>query len=211
MNDGAFCGSAKKIGTWFGRGRKEVKRIFSFRLGADDEAASCSLAVETPVEDVMDPIGLDEEKGEERSVVQSSDESCDDSRQAASTDDRKDEDAMVATACPREQAGLSAADGRLIGVLEDVIRLQDEIGRMRKGLDDEASAALEHVGFRLEELLDRSGATPIDGDRLFDVRRHRPDPVSVVADGTPIVETIVPGWMIGARILRRASVVVSRH
>ena len=103
---------------------------------------------------------------------------------------------------------VSVDKGRLIKVLEDVIRLQDEILRMRKGLDGESSSALEHIGFRLEEIMDRSGATPIEGDRIFDIRRHRPDPIAIIKDGTPIEETIKAGWREGDRVLRRAMVKV---
>lgn len=204
MGEDAFCLSMRRIGAWIGRRKNELKRIFPPHHEESEVVAEGAFTLDSPVEDVMGPIDF----GSEESFT---------------TDDQPQNAKHAATEAVevlgRESTGSSAASSealsdvsvdkdRLIKVLEDVIRLQEEILRMRKGLGDESSSALEHIGFRLEEIMDRSGATPIDGDRIFDIRRHRPDPVAVVKDGALIIETTRSGWREGDRVLRRAMVKV---
>ena len=202
MGEDSFCGSVRRLGAWIGRRKNNFKRILPVHHVEGEVVAEGAFTLDPQVEDVMGPIDLGSEK-------------------SFTTDGQQQEgkriDAEPVEVSGRECAGPSVASsempsdasvdkGRLIKVLEDVIRLQDEILRMRKGLDDESSSALEHVGFRLEEIMDRSGAISIAGDRIFDIRRHRPDPMAVVKDGTPIAETTRPGWREGDRVLRRATV-----
>ena len=59
---------------------------------------------------------------------------------------------------------------------------------------------------RLEEIIERHNAQPIDGDRWFDTRRHQAVPAACVPDGTPILETLRPGWLLENQVLRRARV-----
>ncbi len=183
MNQDAHSGIARKLGVWIGEIKRELKRcapVANCDGGAVVDVGT--FVLQTPVEDVMEPVdlGADEYK-----------ENADSNMQAK-----------------QDQAVASADARRLVRVLEDIIRLQDEIDRMRDGLDAESSSALEHVAFRLEEVLDRSGAISIQDDSIFDIRRHRPEPMAVVKDGTLILETLKPGWREGDRVLRRALVKV---
>ena len=204
MGEDVFCRSMRRLGAWIGRRKDELKRSLSAHHVEGEVVAEGAFTLDSPVEDVMGPIDF----GSEESFT------TDDQPQNA-----KHADTEAVEVLGRESTGSSAASSealsdvsvdkdRLIKVHEDVIRLQEEILRMRKGLGDESSSALEHIGFRLEEIMDRSGATPIDGDRIFDIRRHRPDPIAIIKDGTPIEETIKAGWREGDRVLRRAMVKV---
>ena len=204
MGEDAFCGSMRRIGAWFGRRKNELKRLFPTHHEESEVVAEGAFTLDSPVEDVMGPIDL----GSEESVT--TDDQQQNAKHAGVEAVEISEGGITGSSAASSEAlsDVSVDKGRLIKVLEDVIRLQDEILRMRKGLDGELSSALEHIGFRLEEIMDRSGATPIEGDRIFDIRRHRPDPIAIIKDGTPIEETIKAGWREGDRVLRRAMVKV---
>ena len=204
MGEDLFYWSMKRIGAWIGRRKNELKRIFPAHHVEGEVVAEGAFTLDSPVEEVMGPIDFGSEKsfttdGQQQNAKQAG---------AEAVEVSEGEIAGSSVASSEALSGVSVDKERLIKVLEDVIRLQDEILRMRKGLGDESSSALEHIGFRLEEIMDRSGATPIDGDRIFDIRRHRPDPVAVVKDGALIVETTKSGWREGDRVLRRATVKV---
>lgn len=204
MGEDAFCGPMRMIGAWFGRRKDELKRIFPTHHEESEVVVEGAFTLDSPVEDVMGPIDL----GSEESVT--TDDQQQNAKHAGVEVVEISEGGITGSSAASSEAlsDVSVDKGRLIKVLEDVIRLQDEILRMRKGLDGESSSALEHIGFRLEEIMDRSGATPIEGDRIFDIRRHRPDPIAIIKDGTPIEETIKAGWREGDRVLRRAMVKV---
>lgn len=204
MGEDAFCGSMRRIGAWFGRRKNELKSIFPTHHEESEVVAEGAFMLDSPVEDVMGPIDL----GSEESVTTNDQQQ--NAKHAGVEAVEISERGITGSSAASSEAlsDVSVDKGRLIKVLEDVIRLQDEILRMRKGLDGESSSALEHIGFRLEEIMDRSGATPIEGDRIFDIRRHRPDPIAIIKDGTPIEETIKAGWREGDRVLRRAMVKV---
>lgn len=202
MGEDVFCWSMRRIGAWIGRRKNELKRILPAHHVEGEVVAEGSFTFDSPVGDVMGPIDFGSEKSFTTDIQQQNAKHVD----AESVEASKLESAGSSAASSEASSDVSADKGRLIKVLEDVIRLQDEILRMKKGLGDESSSALEHIGFRLEEIMDRSGATPIDGDRIFDIRRHRPDPVAVVKDGSPIAETTRPGWREGDLVLRRATV-----
>lgn len=202
MGEDTFCGSVRKIGAWIGRRKNDFKRILPAHHVEGEVVAEGAFTLDSQVGDVMGPIDFDSEKSFATDVRQQGGKHAD-----AESVEVSGGECSGSPAASSEMSNNDSVDKeRLIKVLEDVIRLQDEILRMRKGLEDESSAALEHVGFRLEEIMDRSGATPIEGDRIFDIRRHRPDPMVVVKNGTPIVETTRPGWREGDRVLRRATV-----
>lgn len=202
MGEDTFCGSVRKIGAWIGRRKNGFKWILPAHHVEGAVVAEGAFMLDSQVGDVMGPIDFDSEKSFATDGRQQEGKNPD-----AESVEVSGEECSGSSAASSEMSNNDSVDKeRLIKVLEDVIRLQDEILRMRKGLEDESSAALEHVGFRLEEIMDRSGATPIEGDRIFDIRRHRPDPMVVVKDGTPIVETTRPGWREGDRVLRRATV-----
>ncbi len=204
MGEDAFCWSMRRIGAWIGRRKNELKRLLPAHHVEGEVVAEGSFTLDSPVGDVMGPIDFGSEKSFTTDVQQQNAKHA-----GAETVEVSEGEIAGSSAAPSEALNdVSVDKGRLIKVLEDVVRLQDEILRMRKGLGDESSSALEHIGFRLEEIMDRSGATPIDGDRIFDIRRHRPDPVAVVKDGALIVETTRPGWREGDRVLRRATVKV---
>ena len=92
-------------------------------------------------------------------------------------------------------------------LVEECVSLFDEIDRLRPDLDMSGQDLAEHLGSRLQEILQRSGVTIIAEDATFDRRRHLPESAeSEVADGTPILATQSPGFAVGRRIFRRARV-----
>lgn len=94
-----------------------------------------------------------------------------------------------------------------VKVIEDLFQLSSEMERIGgKSSDDGIKSIAEHVFMRLEEIFERNGLSSIDGEKNFDVRRHKPEPVSVVADGSEIAETLSPGWSLDERVMRRAKV-----
>lgn len=111
---------------------------------------------------------------------------------------------------PPEPTAVGAVrDGDWRGLARGCVELFDELDRAAGTGADEAAEA-EHVMLRLTEILERSGVEVIDGDDAFDGRRHR------MVGGTPgaapraaLVETVRPGFAIGARVLRQARVRVS--
>lgn len=205
MEEDSFRGSMKRIGAWIGRRKNDFKRILPSHHEEGEVVAEGAFTIDSQVEDVMGPIDL----GPENSFTTDDQQRNVKNLGAGAVEVPEEERAVHSEIAMESSSDVSVDKGRLIKVLEDVIRLQDEILRMRKGLGDESSSALEHIGFRLEEIMDRSGATPIEGDRLFDIRCHRPDPMAVVKDGTLIVETIINGWREGDRVLRRAIVKIA--
>lgn len=204
MDEGSFLGSVRKFGVWIGRRKNDIRRILPSH-GAEGEAvAPEAFPADFPIDDVMGPIDY----GTGDSVSDGGNQRDAKCSNAGAPEASEEDKVGLQASPPESQDDTSVGNGRLVRVLEDVVCLQDEIDRMRKGLDDESSSALEHIGFRLEEIIDRSGATPIKGDRIFDIRRHRPAPMAMVKDGTPIEETIRAGWREGDRVLRRATVKV---
>ena len=96
----------------------------------------------------------------------------------------------------------------LIKIVQALVRLQDEIDGMRKCANESVSLKLEHIADSLREVMIYCGATPIDGDALFDARLHCVESLDAVKDGTLIAKTKRPGWRIGDQVLRRALVTV---
>lgn len=97
-----------------------------------------------------------------------------------------------------------------VKLLEDLFLLSSEVSRIsEKSNDANVQAFAEHVYERLEDVFERNGLTPIDSEKEFDVRRHQSVPVTVVPDGTPISETLLQGWCLESRVMRRAKVKVN--
>jgi hypothetical protein len=97
-----------------------------------------------------------------------------------------------------------------VNLVEECVALVDEVDRLRLSLDPMASDFADHVSCRVLEILERSGVTIIFGDASFDRNRHEPEtPSDSVAEGTPILEFLSPGFSVERRIFRRARVKVT--
>jgi hypothetical protein len=95
----------------------------------------------------------------------------------------------------------------LMNLVEECVSLFDELERLRPGLDTSSQDFADHLGCRLQEILERSDVTIITGEAAFDRHRHQhASPDATVADGTPIAETQSPGFAVGRRVFRRARV-----
>jgi hypothetical protein len=98
----------------------------------------------------------------------------------------------------------------LMNLVEECVSLFDELERLRPSLDTSSQDFADHLGCRLQEILERSDVTIITGESAFDRHRHQhASPDATVADGTPIAETQSPGFAVGRRVFRRAHVKVA--
>ncbi len=92
--------------------------------------------------------------------------------------------------------------------LRDVAELSEELFEM----DDEEDAALhdaiQYILDRLDRVLERNGARPIEGEPCYSALRHKPIPPTRIADGSPIGVTLRRGWEFDGKVLRRARVTV---
>jgi hypothetical protein len=97
-----------------------------------------------------------------------------------------------------------------LALVEDCIEVFAELDRNYASFDAPRQALARHISLRIEEILGRSGVTIIQGETTFERQRHQPEDATMsVASGTPIVETLSPGFAVGSRILRRARVRLS--
>lgn len=93
-------------------------------------------------------------------------------------------------------------DHAWIGLVRECVDLYEEMDRAADG-----SVPADHVRSRLLELLERSGVEVIENDTVFQRTRHQAQNVArMVADGTPIRQTVSPGFAVGSQVLRRATV-----
>ena len=94
-----------------------------------------------------------------------------------------------------------------LSLVEDNIAIYDELDRNMESFDEQSKQLGEHILLRLEEILERSGVSLIQGETTFDRHRHQPIPVTTsVAHGAPIIATLSSGFVVDGRILRRAHV-----
>jgi hypothetical protein len=94
----------------------------------------------------------------------------------------------------------------LMKLVEECVLLFDELDRVRPSLDAESQDFAEHLGCRLQEILERSGVSIISKDVVFDCKRHQTSPPAMDSSGAAIAETQSPGFAVGRRVFRRARV-----
>ena len=100
----------------------------------------------------------------------------------------------------------------LMQLVEECVLLFDELDRLRPGLEASTQDFADHVASRVQEILERCGATIISGDLTFDHRRHQQETTDpLIADGSPIAETQSPGFAVGRRVFRRARVKLTEN
>lgn len=109
------------------------------------------------------------------------------------------------------EAGSVEARKVAISFFEDIILLEKELDDFKQQAETPAGPLVEHVLFRLEEIMERHGAVPVGEEPQFNGLWHQAVPPEYVPDGTAIEETISPGWRFGTRILRRARVRIRRE
>ncbi len=126
----------------------------------------------------------------------------------AASEKEASKETSSADEAPIPEKPVSILDNKpYVKVIEDLFQLSSEMERIGgKSSDEGMKSIAEHVFMRLEEIFERNGLSPIDGERSFDVRRHKPEPAAVVADGSEITETLSPGWSLDERVMRRAKV-----
>jgi hypothetical protein len=98
-------------------------------------------------------------------------------------------------------------DEHWLKLVEESVLLYNDLDQRLASFDPERKELAEHILLQLEEILERSGVELITDDTTFERRRHQAvQPASGAIPGTPIVETLSPGFAVGRHVLRRARV-----
>ena len=101
-------------------------------------------------------------------------------------------------------------DKRWLELVEGCVGIIDELDIHRSNFDLAAQELAEHLDFRFQEILERSGVTVIADEATFDRGRHQPERGAAQArPGDTVVETLRPGLAVGRRVFRRAVVRLS--
>lgn len=116
---------------------------------------------------------------------------------------------VIADAAPGSEPP-PLANAAWLTLVEECVALFDELERHRATFDPARQELAEHVCLRVREILQRANVEIIDAEARFDRRRHQPATSgNGIRPGDPIVATLSPGFAVGRRILRRATVRVS--
>jgi hypothetical protein len=98
-------------------------------------------------------------------------------------------------------------DEHWLKLVEECVLLYNDLDQRLARFDPDRKELAEHILLQLEEILERSGVELITEDTIFERRRHQAvQPASEAIPGTPIVETLSPGFAVGRHVLRRARV-----
>jgi hypothetical protein len=93
---------------------------------------------------------------------------------------------------------------------EECIGIFDELDRIAPNVDTARQEMIRHVKSRLQEILTRSGVKLISHDTAYDRSRHQLEPPNLdIPSGTPTIEIVSPGFVVGRRVLRPAHVRVA--
>ena len=82
----------------------------------------------------------------------------------------------------------------------------EELDALAPRLDENSQKLIQHVQLRLQEGMERCGVERIDEETVYDVVRHKSATGQRIAQGAPIQETVMPGLILGKKVLRRAKV-----
>ncbi|MFM9964369.1 MAG: nucleotide exchange factor GrpE [Planctomycetaceae bacterium] len=91
-------------------------------------------------------------------------------------------------------------------LVEELISLFEQLEAGQSALRPEQRAICEHLRSQLQEILERNGVTIIESEPVFDPYRHRLSAGGTAIPGSAIEETVSPGFVVGSRVLRRATV-----
>lgn len=104
----------------------------------------------------------------------------------------------------------SLHDERWLHLAEECTDLFDELDRLAPNVDAPRQEMIRHMKYRLQEILTRSGVELIDQDTAYNRSRHKLEPPDTdIPAGTPLVEIVSPGFVVGRRVLRPAHVRVA--
>ena len=102
-------------------------------------------------------------------------------------------------------------DKRWLKLVEECVGLFNDLDEHLAGFDPPRQELAEYVLLQLQEILERSDVELIADEATFERHRHQPEQSNTEAiPGTPIIETLSPGFAIGRRVLRRARVRLTR-
>jgi len=112
------------------------------------------------------------------------------------------------TTAPVKPPPVSLLDNRAwLKLAEECVALFDELDRHRNDFDPQRRELVEHMLFRLQEMLEGSGVEVIANKELFDRQRHQAvAPVASQTRQMAIAEVLSPGFAVRQRVLRRARV-----
>ncbi len=98
-------------------------------------------------------------------------------------------------------------DEHWLKLVEECVLLYNDLDQRLASFDPKRKEQAEYILLQLQEILERSGVELITDDTTFERRRHQPvQPASGAVPGTPIIETLSPGFAVGRQVLRRARV-----
>lgn len=98
-------------------------------------------------------------------------------------------------------------DEHWLKLVQECVDLYNDLDKRLASFDPSRHELVEYVLLQLQEILERCGVELIDGDTVFERSRHQPErPAAGVVAGETIIETVSPGFAVGARVLRRARV-----
>jgi hypothetical protein len=127
----------------------------------------------------------------------------------AGADERRVNDQAPTDSPARDSSDL-LGNPAWMSLVQENVAVVDELEHHASSLDSSARAIADHATALICEALERADVELIADDKRFDARRHSPlDKTGRIPLGTPIVETVSPGFAVGKRVLRRASVRVS--
>ena len=105
----------------------------------------------------------------------------------------------------------SLENAQWLGLVEECVSLFADLEHHASGLDDSGREIADHVCSQLMELMRRCGVDVIDSDASFQRSRHQPRTKGTqAADGQAISSIVRPGFAVGRRVLRRATVELRR-
>lgn len=100
-----------------------------------------------------------------------------------------------------------AVDEHWLKLVQECVDLYNDLDKRLASFDPSRHELAEYVLLQLQEILERCGVELIDGDTVFERSRHQPERSAAgVVAGDTIIETVSPGFAVGARVLRRARV-----
>jgi hypothetical protein len=91
-----------------------------------------------------------------------------------------------------------------------VVDVLNDLDNNRASLGPEAQELADHVMYRLEDALERSGVEVILDDVAFERGRHKREKADSVGPGATIAETLRPGFAVGPQVFGRARIRLNR-
>lgn len=113
-----------------------------------------------------------------------------------------------------DEVATGAQAGKVRAILEDVLRLSDLVSTVGQSAAMSAAEVLRVVANQVEELLAAHGLTRIESSGFVDYALHQPVecvPTENPADDGRVLRVCRPGFRLGERVVRPATVVIAQY